>query len=74
MNILLQITAKGGRTSLAHFAIINSGKAGFEIVPLTPEGNAYIARCRGTMKYSKLHNAKSASERMERVLSKCIQK
>ena len=57
---------------MAHFAIINAGKAGFEIVPLTPAGNAYIARCRGTMRYSKQNNAESASKRMEKVLSKCI--
>lgn len=57
---------------MAHFAIINSGKSGFEIVPLTPEGSAYIAQCRGTMTYSKRNNAESATKRMEATLNKRI--
>ncbi|TWH48014.1 hypothetical protein [Sporomusa sp. KB1] len=57
---------------MSHFAIINVGKEGFEIVPLTPEGNTYISHCRGVMTYSKLNNAKSAVKRMEVTLNKRI--
>ncbi|SDD39500.1 hypothetical protein [Sporomusa acidovorans] len=57
---------------MSHFAIIDVGRAGFEIVPITPEGSAYMAKCRGTMTYSKRNIAKSAVKRMEATLSKRI--
>lgn len=55
-----------------HFAIIDVGKSRFEIVPISPEGNAYIKRCRGMMMYSKRDIAKSAAKRMEATLNKHI--
>lgn len=60
--------------TLSHFAVINAGKAGFQIVPTTPLGNAYIARCRGMMTYSKLNIALSAVKRMETTLNKRIKR
>ena len=57
---------------MSHFAIIDFGKAGFEIVPITPEGSTYIALCRGKMTYSRRNIAKSAFKRMEMTLSKRI--
>jgi hypothetical protein len=57
---------------LSHFAIIDMGRAGYEIVPLTPEANAYMAKCRGSMKYSKRNIANSAVKRMEATLSNRI--
>ena len=55
---------------MAHFAIIGIGKEGFEIVPITPEGDAYISQCRGMMTYSKRNIAKSAVKRMEVTLNR----
>lgn len=55
---------------MSHFAVINVGKAGFQIVPTTPLGNTYIAHCRGMMRYSKLNIALSAAKRMETTLNK----
>ncbi|CQR72256.1 hypothetical protein SOV_12200 [Sporomusa ovata DSM 2662] len=57
---------------MSHFAIICIGREGFEIVPITPEGNAYIAHCRGMMTYSKRNIAKSAVKRMEVTLNRRI--
>ena len=57
---------------MSHFAIIDFGKSGFEIVPITPEGSTYIALCRGKMTYSRRNIAKSAFKRMEMTLSKRI--
>lgn len=57
---------------MSHFAIIDIGREGFEIVPLTPAANAYIAKCRGVMKYSKRNIANSAVKRMEVALNRHI--
>jgi hypothetical protein len=55
---------------MPHFAIIDVGRRGFRIVPLTPDGNAYIAKCRGMLTYSKKNLAKSAAKRMEETLER----
>ncbi|WP_371371889.1 hypothetical protein [Sporomusa aerivorans] len=59
---------------MRHFAIIDVGKAGYRIVPLSTDGNAYIAHCRGMLTYSKHNLAKSAAKRMEESLLRRLEK